>query len=156
MAEGTQYSIQSPDFDLIRGETGVHTEDGFSILWEAANAEARARRTGVRQAIERMNPKMIILSPSANAHNVDTQFATVIRFDGAASVDITGFQARPEPTAIFLAVLGSGTITLKNNNAGSIDRNKILTAAAGDFPIATNEMALLWYLNSRWRQLAWA
>ncbi len=156
MSEGTQYSIVAPDFDLIRVETGVNTESGFNILWEAANAEARARRTGVRQAVERMNPKMIILAPSVNQNNVDTDFATVLQFDGAASVDITGFQARPEPTAIFLTVLGAGTITLKNNNAGSLDRNKILTATGGDLAIATNTQTLLWYINSRWRQLAWA
>ena len=156
MAEGSQYSIEDPDFDYIKQEAGPHTRDGIFTLWLAANAEAEARRTGVRQSIERVNPKKIILSPSVNENDVDTDFATVLEFDGAASVDITGFQARPDPTMIVLAVLGAGTITLKNNNAGSLDRNKILTATAGDLAIATNTMTVLWYLNSRWRQLAWA
>ena len=156
MAEGSQFTVEAPDFDYVKREAGPHTRDGLITIWEALNAEAEARRVGVRQAIERIAPKQIILSPSVSQNDLDTEFATVLRFDGAAGVDITGLQARTEPTAVFLVVLGTGTITLKNNNAGSIDRNKIITASAGDFPIATNEMAVVWYLNARWRQLTWA
>lgn len=155
MAEGSQFTIEAPDFGLIKRETGAHTESGFITIWEALNAEAKGRRTGVRQAIERINPKEIILSPGVSQNNLDTEFATVLRFDGAASVNITGIQQRPEPTAIFLAVLGAGTITLTNQDAASLDRNRIVTKTGASVALATNTITLLWYLNSRWRQLVW-
>lgn len=154
MAE-TQFTIESLDLENIERETGPHTRDGLNTLYLAANAEAQARRMGVRQAIERMNPKMIISSPAANQDNFDTEFATVIRFDGAASVNVTGFQDRPEPTAIFLCVLGAGTITLKHQDAGSIARNRIVTNSGADLAIATNKMVMLMYLNTRWREMSW-
>lgn len=153
MAEGSQFTIIPPDFEQIERETGVHTRSGFDTLWLVANDEAEARRKGVRTAIERVSPKGIILSPAANQNDVDTQFATVIRFDGAASVDVTGFQQRPDPTMIVLAVLGAGTITLKNQSASSLDRNRIVTNSGGDLAIATNEFVVLWYLNLRWREM---
>lgn len=156
MAEGSQFTIISPDFDHIRYEAGQHTSDGILTVWEALNSEAQSRRRGVREAIERMAPKEVILAPAVNQNDLDTQFATVLRFDGAGAVNITGLQQRPEPTAIFLCVLGAGTITLKNQDAASIARNRIVTASGGDVAIATNEQTLLWYLNSRWRQLTWA
>ena len=155
MAEGSQFTIEAPDFDYVKREAGPHTRDGLITIWEALNSEAKARRAGVRQSVERMNPKEIILSPSVSQNDLDTEFATVLRFDGAASVDITGLQARPEPTAIFLCVLGAGTITLTNQDAASIARNRIVTKSGASVALATNTISLLWYLNTRWRQLTW-
>ena len=155
MAEGSQYTIAAPDFDYVKREAGPHTRDGLITIWEALNAEAEARRTGVRQAIERLAPKGIILSPSVSQNDLDTEFATVLRFDGAASVNVTGLQARTDPTAIFLVVLGAGTISLTNQDAASIARNRIVTKTGATVALATNTITLLWYLNSRWRQLVW-
>ena len=155
MAEGSQFTIEAPEFDLIKRESGPHTRDGIITIWEALNAEGQARRSGIRQAVERINPKEIILSPSVSQNNLDTEFATVLRFDGAAGVNITGIQQRPEPTAIFLVVLGAGTITLTNQDAASLDRNRIVTKTGASVALATNTITLLWYLNSRWRQLVW-
>ena len=155
MAEGSQFTVEAPDFDYVKREAGPHTRDGLITIWEALNAEAEARRVGVRQAIERIAPKQIILSPSVSQSDLDTEFATVLRFDGAASVDITGLQARTEPTAIFLLVLGAGTITLTNQDAASIARNRIVTKTGASVALATNTITLLWYTNTRWRQLVW-
>lgn len=155
MAEGSQFTVEAPDFDYVKREAGPHTRDGLITIWEALNAEAEARRVGVRQAIERIAPKQIILSPSVSQNDLDTEFATVLRFDGAASVDITGLQARTEPTAIFLLVLGAGTITLTNQDAASIARNRIVTKTGASVALATNTITLLWYTNTRWRQLVW-
>ena len=151
-----QFTIEAPDFDIIYRETGTATRDAITTLWRVANDEASARRSAVREAIERISPKEIILSPSAGMNNLDTQFATVIRFDGAASVNLTGLQARTEPSFLYLTVLGAGTITLKNNNASSLDRNKILTYSGGDVAITTGLTVQLMYLNTRWREVKWA
>lgn len=150
-----QFTIEAPDFDRIFNETGPTTRDGITTLWRVANDEAESRRRGVREAIERQCPKEIILSLAANQNNFNTEFATTLRSDGAASVNITGFQARPEPTILFLVVLGSGTITLKHNDVNSIARNRILTYTAADIAVGTNQAIRLDYLNERWRVMEW-
>lgn len=151
----SQFTVEAPDFQQVRRETGVATEEAVTLLWRVANDEAESRRMGVRAATERMEPKALLLSPSVNQNDLNTQFATVLRFDGASSVDLTGLQARPDPTLVILFVLGAGTITLKNENVGSIDRNRIVTAAGGDVAITTNRSVMLIYTNSRWRELKW-
>ena len=152
----SQFTIEAPDFDRIKGETGVATRDAITSLWRVANDEADTRRTGVRAATERMQPKSIILSPSVAQNNLDTQLATVLRFDGAASVNVTGLRARPDPTIVILFVIGAGTITLKHQSASSLERNRIVTNSSGDLAIATNKCVMLIYLNTRWREMKWA
>ena len=152
----SQFTVEAPDFDRIYNETGVATRDGITTLWRVANDEASSRRSAVREAIERQCPKAIILEPSGTTNNLDTQFATVIRFDGAASFDLTGLQARPEPTFLYLVVIGAGTVTLKNASGSSLDRNRILTNSGGDLAIATGLTVMLMYLNLRWREVKWA
>ena len=151
-----QFTVEAPDFDNIKRETGVNTRDGIQTIWLALNSESESRRIGVREASERIAPKLIELSPAANQNNLNTQFASVIQFNGAASVDVTGFQARVVPTFLFLVVLGAGTITLKHQSASSIDRNRIVTLSSGDLAIATNRTVLLCYLNTRWREINFA
>lgn len=152
---GNQFTVEAPDFDRIKRETGVSTLEGITLLWRVANDEAESRRAGVRSATERMEPKALLLTPAVNQNDLDTQFSTVLRFDGAASVNLTGLQARPDPTIVIIFVLGAGTITLKNQNVGSIDRNRIVTASGGDVAITTNRSVMLMYTNLRWRELKW-
>lgn len=150
-----QLTVESPDFENIKRETGVNTMDAIRALWLVANDEARSRRQGVRQAIERQNPKEIILNLGSSQNNYDTQFATVLRSDGSSAVNITGFLARPEPTFIYLCVLGSGTITLKHNSASSEAANRILSYTSADVAVATDQIIRLVYLNARWRYVEW-
>jgi hypothetical protein len=152
----SQFTISAPEFERIYDETGVATRDGIQTIWLAANDEAEARRKGIREAIERMCPKAISQAPVASQNDFDTQFATVLRFDGAVAFNITGLQARPEPTILILTVLGAGTVTLKNESASSIARNRILTQSGGDLAIAVNHSVMLMYLNTRWREMKWA
>ena len=152
----SQLTVESPDFDYIEREAGVHTRDAIQTLWLVANDEASSRRQGVREAIERIEPKEIILSPSGATNDLNTQFSGVIRFDGSTAFNLTGLQARPEPTFVYLTVLGSGTVTLKNESASSIARNRILTLSGGDVAITTGLTVLLMYLNTRWREVSWA
>lgn len=151
-----QFTIEAPEFEHIYRETGTATRDGITTLWRVANDEAATRRSAVREAIERMCPKEIILSPAANQNNLDTEFATVLRFDGAAGVDLTGLQARVEPTILYVVVLGAGTITLRNESASSVARNRILTNSGGSLAVTTGLTVMLMYLNTRWREVKWA
>lgn len=150
-----QLTVESPDFENIKRETGVNTMDAIHTLWLVANDEAKSRRQGVRQAIERQNPKEIIIDLAVSQNDYDTEFATVLRSNGAASVNITGFLAKPEPTFIYLCVLGTGTITLKHNSASSEEVNRILSYTGADVAVAPNQAIRLVYLNSRWRYLQW-
>lgn len=152
----SQLTIDSPEFDYIYRESGRATRDGIHSLWLVANDEAASRRAGVREAIERICPKEIIQSPTAGQNDFDTQFATVLRFDGSTNFNLTGLQARTEPTVVYLYVLGSGTVTLKNESASSIDRNRILTYSGVDIAITTGKSAMLMYVNLRWREIKWA
>ena len=149
-------TVEAPDFDYIYRETGVATRDAVQTLWLVANDEAATRRSAVREAIERQCPKEIILSPAGNQNDLDTQFATVIRFDGSTNFDLTGLQARTEPTILYLHVLGSGTVTLRHQNAGSLARNRIITYSGASLAVTTGLTVMLMYLNSRWREVKWA
>ncbi len=151
----SQLTIEQPNFPRIKRETGPETEAAMTLLYEVANDEAASRRTGVRTAIERWEKKGVILSPSVGQNDLDTQFATVLRYDGSTSVNLTGLQARPDFTIIILFVVGSGTITLKNASASSIERNRIITSAGGDVAITTNRSVMLMYTNLRWREQKW-
>lgn len=148
-----QLTIEAPDFDRVKRETGVSTRDAITTLWRVANEESGARRDGVRAAIERECPKEIILAPAGAQHDLDTEFATVLRFDGAAAFNLTGLQARPEPTVVYLVVMGAGTLTVKNENGSSLDRNRLLTYSGGDLIITTGLTGTFRYLNSRWREV---
>ena len=152
---GNNLTVESIDFEQVENETGVATRSGIELLWDVANDEAKSRRTGVRTATERWEKKGVILSPSVNQNDLDTQFATVLRFDGAANENLTGLQARADPTILILFVVGAGTITLKNESASSLDRNRIITSAGGDVAITTNRSVMLVYTNLRWRELKW-
>lgn len=149
-------SVASPDFEYIRKEAGVHTMDGVRLLWSVANEEAKDRRIGIRLAIERQEVKTLITSPALNQNNFSTEFATTLRFDGAASVNITGIRARVEGARIRVLVLGSGTITLMHNNASSEAQNRMLFASGADKAVATNKSVELEYQNARWREISLA
>lgn len=146
-------TIEAPPFELIKKEAGPNTADAVRLLWSVANQEAAERRSGIRIATERIAPKSRIDSPGAAQDNYDTQYATIIRFDGAVAVNVTGFRARSENTLLIVLVLGAATITLKHDSANSEARNRILMAGGADKAIATNQSVILLYENTRWREL---
>jgi hypothetical protein len=153
---GRQLTVEPPDFDKIKRESGQFTADGIRLLWLVANDEADARRTGIREASERWDKKVLVLAPTVNQNNLSTQDATILRFDGASAVNITGIRARVEGAIILISVLGTGTITLQHDNAGSDARNRMLFQAAADKAVLTNKDVLLKYLNTRWREVSLA
>jgi hypothetical protein len=149
-------TITAPDFDWIKKEAGVHTMDGIRQLWSVANDEDKSRRTGIRLAIERQEVKTLISSLLASQDNFDTKFSTTLRFDGAVAVNITGIRQRVEGARIRILVLGTGTITLKHNDAASEAQNRMLFFAAADKAVATNKACELEYQSSRWREISLA
>jgi hypothetical protein len=149
-------SVEAPDFDRIKREAGPATADGVRLLWAVANDEAQSRRTGIRTATERIAPKSLVDSPVGAQNNYDTNFATVLRFDGAAAANLTGLRARPENSIVIVIVLGAGTVTLTHNSGASEANNRILLAAGVDKPVATNQAVMLMYENLRWREVDWA
>jgi hypothetical protein len=149
-------TVSAPDFDYIRKESGVHTEDGIRLLWMVANSEAKDRRTGIRLAIERQEVKTLIFSLSVNQNNFDTAFSTTLRSDGGSAINITGIKARVEGARIRVLVLGAGTVTLMHNNVSSEATNRMLFAAGADKAVATNKAVELEYQNLRWREISLA
>lgn len=149
-------SVTPPDFDNIKKESGIHTADGFRLLWAVANNQGKDIRTGVRLAIERQEVKSLISSPTTNQNNFNTEFSTTLRFDGSTSFNLTGIRARVEGARVRILVLGSGTVTVKHNSASSEAVNRIITETAADISVTTNKALDLEYQSGRWRAIKWA
>lgn len=148
-------TLESLDFDAVRNGDMKTTGDIVEFLWKALNEEARQRRRGVQLVADRAEWATHVESPSASVDDYDIAQASVLRFDGASAVDLTGLLAPSGGAArlVIVLVLGSATITLKHESASSEAPNRILTFSAGDLAVATNQAVLLHYQNSRWREL---
>lgn len=150
-------SIESIDFDAIRRGDDEATANAMEFIWLALNDEAKRRRQGVRLAVDRSEWATQIESPTATMNDFEIGDVSTLRFDGSDAEDLTGILAPSagSPRLLLILVLGSGTITLKHDNAGSEEPNRILTQGAGDVAITTNRAVALLYQNSRWRELKW-
>lgn len=154
MAE--QLSVEAPDFDRIKKAAGSDTSDAVRLLWQVANQEAKERRRGVRLATEREQRKVLLLTQTADLHNVDWDGSGTVACLGAASVNLTGLRNGVQGDTVYVHVLGSGTVTLKHESASSDTTNRLDTAADTDVAVTTGKCVCLQYLNSRWRQRVWA
>jgi len=81
-----------------------------------------------------------------------------IRQDCSAAVTLTGLGATGTGHVAGLWNISAFTITLKNENTGSIAANRFLTSGAGDYVLAAGEGVLLIYdgTSARWRTLGTA
>lgn len=147
-------TVEGPQIDEIRKGNKRATADGINLLWQALNDVDRRMRRGVRLAIERWDKKTLRSATTSNQNDYDSQFATVLRFDGASAINITGIRARTDAIVIVL-VLGAGTVTLRHENASSEDVNRLHFQAAADKAVTTNRAVMLMYQSSRWREVAW-
>lgn len=150
---GSNETVEAPDFDRIKKETGTATYDAIITLWRVANSEAKSRRTADRLAIDRFEKKTLISSPGVSQNDFDTEDVAIVRFDGSSAVNITGFRARPEGAIIIVFVIGSATITLKHNSGSSEARDRLLFQSGADLAVTTNKGCILLYQNTRWREL---
>jgi hypothetical protein len=145
-------SIESPDFDRIKKESGPSTRDAVQLLWFVANGEGAERRRGVRAAQEEDLKKTKSDAPTTDQHNYDTEGSPIIVFVGSTSFNLTGIRNGLQGMGRTIHNLGTGTITLKHESALSDATNRLDTNLDADVPIPTGQCARLRYLNSRWRQ----
>lgn len=154
---GSNLTIESLDFDRIRRGDMREAGDAIEFLWTVLNDLDRRQRRGVRLAVDRSERLALVLEPSAALDNYDIGDASILSFEGAASVNVTGLLAPSGGAArmVVILVLGAGTITVKHASANSDEPNRIQTAAAGDVAITTGRAAAFVYRSLRWRELKW-
>ena len=146
-------SVESPDFERIKKESGYATKDAIRLLWYVLNEEISQRRVGDRQGANRLSPFVLSMAPSASQNNVDTEGAGLVVFTGADVVNITGYRAPSnDGDILFIHVTGSATITHMNQSAASDATNRMLFQAGADKAVATNRSLILIYQNTRWRE----
>lgn len=148
-------SIESPDFYQIEKESGVATRDAVKLLWAAQNFEMGRRRNEVRQAKEKIAPKVLSDNPGAQQDNYDLQGCSVLMLTGTVNRTFTGFRApsTDESHVLFIHVTGSATYTMAHANASSDAENRMRLQSGANTTIATDRSMILIYLNSLWREV---
>ncbi len=150
----TNLSVEAPDFDQIRKESGIITSNAVKLLWEVINYEIAQRRASVRAATIKLQGRATGDGATAQENNLDIEDSLVWYWSTASSFGLTGIRNGFDGRVVFLHNIGAGTISLKNESGSSDAANRILTKTAGDTTIATNESAILMYINQRWREWA--
>ncbi len=90
---------------------------------------------------------------AANTNNFDMpDWATVVRFSASGAVDLTGLKGGRKGRVVMVLNTSANTITIKDE-VTSIAANRF--ALTGDFSLATDVVALLWYDvdSARWRKI---
>lgn len=145
-------SIESPDFDKIRKESGYNTSDAIKLLWYALNNEIDLRRQTVKVASDTDSGKILTDSPSTSQNNYDTMSATTVYFTGGTAFDLSGFRNPVEGRRVMVHNIGVGTVTLKHNSSSSDTPNRFILSSGADQSLTTNTSALFTYMNSLWRE----
>ncbi len=151
----TNLTIEAPNFEKIRKESGQFTHDAIRLLWAAFNDTRDTERRDFRLASEQVAPKVLHLSPSGSTDNLDLDGSSVVSFEGGSGQNLTGIRA-PETgkTRIaFIHINGAGTITCKHN-ATSETANQLVLSTGADTARATNTGIIFVYLQAKWREVA--
>lgn len=148
----TNLSIESPDFDTVRKESGIITSNALKLLWEVLNYEIAQRRSGVRQATTFLQGTATGDGTTANENNLDTEKSMVWYYNTASSVNLTGIRNGVEGRVIFFHNIGAGTISILNDSGSSDATNRFVNEGAATVSLTTNKSAIYIYLNSRWRE----
>lgn len=98
-----------------------------------------------------------VITPASLAVNTDdwnpAGFAdsAIVRASSVAAITLSGLQARDAGTVVDLQNVGSNTITLVSNNAGSLAANRFVFARS--LELHPSESVLLWYdqTSTGWR-----
>lgn len=148
----TGENLIPPSFDAIRRGDKDAVEHGIKVVWDGLLSEIRERAKGLTKTLDRFDKKVLDLAPSANTNNLNYQKAGILQFTGSSSVNLTGIIA-PERDGAMLILhnTGSGTITLKHQDANSDAANRFSMASGADRSLATNSTLIIGYLASRWR-----
>jgi hypothetical protein len=151
----TNQTVEAPRFEEIRKEAGVATRDAVKLLWAALNAEAKFRRTGLREARDILAPKVLSDAPGAQQDNYDLLGCSLLLLTGAVARTFTGFKApgTDESRIVIVHVIGAATYTFNHASASSDAENRLRNAGLGNLAVATDESTIYIYLNSLWREL---
>lgn len=148
-------TIESPDFDYIKKESGVITSDAIKLIWLALNFEIQNRRSTVNAATDRLEGKITSDSSTLSEDNLDVQGSLIWWYNTSSAINVTGIRNGIEGRVVFIHNVGSGTITFKHNTTSDAS-NRLLLAAAADKAVATNKSIVLMFINSRWREMSLA
>jgi hypothetical protein len=148
-------SIEAPDFDRIKQETGTSTRDGVKLLWTAMNYEMGRRRSEVRQVHDKLSPKVLDDAPAAQQDNYDLQGCSILMLSGVTGRTFTGFRAPStnESHVLFIHVTGAGTYTMAHASASSDPENRMRLQSLANTTIATDRSMILMYIGDLWREL---
>ncbi len=151
---GANLSIESPNFEKIAEEAGNYTADAVGLLWAALNATRDDQRRGDRRAQDTMEPKVLVLAPTASVNDLDITGVSVVYFESGTQ-NFTGMRAPETGKSRVMLVLngGAGTITAKHG-ATSETLNQLVNGSGADVTLATNAGIIYLYVASRWREVA--
>lgn len=151
----TNLTIQSPNFDKIRLESGYFTRDAVMTLWEGLNDTRSTELADVTGLRAELAPKSLSLAPSGTTNNLDIRGYSILSLTGSVNESITGFWAPDTNVAKLLFVQNSGTATytLSNLSASSESQNQIASKAGTDISLASGGAVGFVYLASKWRQI---
>ena len=145
-------TIEEPEFDSIRKESGDATANAIQTLWYALNEIDSQRRAGVRRAREVDEPKPLIVAPTTDQDNFDSEGAGIIVFNSGSAFPFSGIRSPTTGRRIVLHNLGAGTVTVEHNNAGSDAANRIFTDTGANKSLTTGTSMILIYLSG-WREV---
>lgn len=148
-------SVESPDFDRIKKESGIATRDAVNLLWSVLNSEVRTRSQTVQRAQNRVSPKVQTDAPTTTQNNADPGDSGTLLFTGGTAFNLTGLRNGLDGRRVKIHNLGTGTITIKYESASSDALNRFDTVTAGDLSVTTGKTADVEYLNGRWRVSSW-
>lgn len=146
--------MSNPDYGAVLNEAGPATADAVQGLFLLENANLVDLMRSIGIAKDLLEPKVLVSAPSANTNNLALSGSSVIHFNGATSVNLTGLVA-PAPgkaRIVLIHVSGAGTITLKHQTT-STATNQLSLITGADTALATGNSAIFIYLSSLWRQV---
>jgi len=147
-------TIESPNIQKIRAESGQFTADAINVMWGALNDTRAVLRRSFRRTKERIEPLVLHVVAAASIDNLDLQGASIVSFEGSTAQNFTGMKAPEtgETRVVIVHVNGTGTITAKDE-ATSTAANQ-LSVDGGDQAMATDDGTIFVYLASKWKQVA--
>jgi hypothetical protein len=153
MAE--QLVIESPAFDRIRKGDGHAIEDAIRLLWLVANNEASMRTQTVQQAQNQISPKVLSGAPTTQQDNYDARDGGYVLFTSATPFTLTGLRNGIDGRTFIIENLGTGTVTIAHESAGSDAANRFYLRSGASAALATGQAVFAWYVNQRWRIASW-
>ncbi len=145
-------TVESPDFDRIKKESGPATRDAVQLLWFVANGEGAERRRGVRAAQEESLRKVKSDAPTDTMNDYDTEGSPVIVLIASTPIALTGIRNGIQGLHRTFHNLGTADIVAVHENDLSEALNRLDLRADANVSIATGQCISFRYLNSRWRQ----